>query len=315
MSWPSGPRSARRACSSCARKFSSVRCSPRSAAPARSSLPPGRRTGCDPSSPTAAARRFEFPLDWRVLGFALAASTLTIVMCGLGPVLFTGRLNTNETLKAGGRGATSGRGHQRLRHALIVGQFTLAMTLLAGAGFFVRGAGLPASRPLRVERRQRRPGRDLDALVARSQRRQRSSPFTSGCSMRSRLLPGVTAASVSYGLALRRAPGGWPLRRRRPRSVSDGRTAGQVERHHVRVFRGHRDAAPRRQVFHRCRYGRSARRRDHQRRDGANALSGWQCGSGARIRDASADAPAWMEIVGVVGDVGSIDVETTAREL
>ena len=98
-------------------------CSPRSAAPARSSLPPGRRTGCDPSSPAAAARRF-VSLDWRVLGFALARSTLTIVMCGLGPVLFTGRLNTNETLKAGGRGATRSRPstppprpHRRAVHA------------------------------------------------------------------------------------------------------------------------------------------------------------------------------------------------------
>ena len=79
-------------------------------------------------------------MDWRVLSFALGASILTLVICGIGPAVFTGRINTNETLKSGGRGATAGRGHQRLRHALIVGQFALAMMLLAGAGFFIRGA-------------------------------------------------------------------------------------------------------------------------------------------------------------------------------
>ena len=83
---------------------------------------------------------FEFAMDWRVLSFALGVSILTLVICGIGPALFTSRINTNDTLKSGGRAATAGRGHQRLRYALIVGQFALAMILLAGAGFFVRGA-------------------------------------------------------------------------------------------------------------------------------------------------------------------------------
>ncbi len=78
-------------------------------------------------------------LDWHVLGWAFAASLLTAVVFGLAPALFALRLNVNNTLKSGARGMTGGRGHQRFRHSLIVGQFALAMVLLAGAALYIRG--------------------------------------------------------------------------------------------------------------------------------------------------------------------------------
>jgi len=78
-------------------------------------------------------------LDWRVLGWALAASLVTAVAFGLAPALFAMRLNVNDTLKSGARGMTGGRRHQRFRHGLIVGQFALAMILLAGAALYIRG--------------------------------------------------------------------------------------------------------------------------------------------------------------------------------
>ncbi len=81
-----------------------------------------------------------FPLDWRVLGFALAVSLATALFFGLVPALFATRLDVNHALKSGARGSTASRGHRRLRSLLVVGQFSLAMTLLAGAGFFIRGA-------------------------------------------------------------------------------------------------------------------------------------------------------------------------------
>lgn len=80
-----------------------------------------------------------FLLDWRVLGWAFGASLITAVAFGLAPALFALRLNLNDTLKSGGRGAQGGRGHQSFRRFLIVGQFALAMILLAGAALFVRG--------------------------------------------------------------------------------------------------------------------------------------------------------------------------------
>jgi putative ABC transport system permease protein len=77
--------------------------------------------------------RHAFSVDWHVLGWALAASLATALAFGLAPALFALRLNLNDTLKSGARGTTGGRGHQRFRHVLIVGQFALAMVLLAGA--------------------------------------------------------------------------------------------------------------------------------------------------------------------------------------
>ena len=83
--------------------------------------------------------RVVLTFDWRVFGWALGASILTAAAFGLAPALFALRLNVNDTLKSGARGMTGGRGHQRFRHMLIVGQFALAMILLAGAALFIRG--------------------------------------------------------------------------------------------------------------------------------------------------------------------------------
>jgi putative ABC transport system permease protein len=77
--------------------------------------------------------------DWRVFGWALAASLATALAFGMAPALFALRLNVNDTLKSGARGMTGGRGHRRFRHALIIGQFALAMVLLSGAALFICG--------------------------------------------------------------------------------------------------------------------------------------------------------------------------------
>jgi putative ABC transport system permease protein len=81
-----------------------------------------------------------FPLDWRVLGFAVGTSLLTALVFGTAPALLISRMNVNRTLKSAARGATAGGGHQKMRRLLVVAQFAMAMTLLAGAGFLMRGA-------------------------------------------------------------------------------------------------------------------------------------------------------------------------------
>src|ERR1019366_8056164 len=80
-----------------------------------------------------------FVMGWRVFTWAFGASLATALPFGIAPALFALRLDLNQTLKSGGRGATGGRGHQRFRHFLIIGQFAVAMVLLAGAGIFIRG--------------------------------------------------------------------------------------------------------------------------------------------------------------------------------
>ena len=137
-----------------------------------------------------------FALDWRVLGWALAASLLTALAFGLAPALFAMRLNVNDTLKSGGRGATTGRGHQRFRQALIVGQFALAMVLLAGAALFIRGLD---------EINHRRSGWASDHLVtgtiilpvASYPNADRIAAFHRLALERLEALPGVASASIS----------------------------------------------------------------------------------------------------------------------
>ena len=78
------------------------------------------------------------PLDWSVLAFASVVAMGTGLAFGLLPALFASRTDLNAALKQGGRGNTSAA-HHRLRHALIVGEVALALVLLSGAGFSIRG--------------------------------------------------------------------------------------------------------------------------------------------------------------------------------
>jgi putative ABC transport system permease protein len=77
-------------------------------------------------------------VDPRVLGFALALSLVAGITFGAIPALFAMRTNVNENLKEGGRGASVGRHHQRVRSGFVVAQVALALILLAGAGLLLR---------------------------------------------------------------------------------------------------------------------------------------------------------------------------------
>ncbi len=78
-------------------------------------------------------------IDWRVLLFAMGVSLATGVFFGIAPAWLMTRIRVPDTLKSGTRGNTGDRAQHRLRNALIIGQFSLALILLAGAGFFLRG--------------------------------------------------------------------------------------------------------------------------------------------------------------------------------
>lgn len=141
--------------------------------------------------------RVNFPLDGAVFGWALLASLATALAFGIAPALFTLRLNLNAALKSGGRTASGGRGQQRLRHALIVGQIALAMALLAAAGLLIRGIH---------DLNHRRQGWDADALVtgtfllpsAEYPDPERIREFQQRVLERLERLPGVSSASLSY---------------------------------------------------------------------------------------------------------------------
>jgi len=76
-------------------------------------------------------------LDSRALIFTLLVALMTVLFVGLIPVLRTMSLDLDQSLKAGGKSATSA-GMQRVRGVLVVSEIALAVVLLAGAGLMLR---------------------------------------------------------------------------------------------------------------------------------------------------------------------------------
>ncbi len=77
-------------------------------------------------------------VDPMLLGFTLALSLLTGLIFGLAPAISMARTDLRQTLHEGGRAATSSRRQSRLRSLLVIGEIGLALTLLVGAGLFLR---------------------------------------------------------------------------------------------------------------------------------------------------------------------------------
>ena len=80
----------------------------------------------------------QFTMDGRVLAFFATVCLATGVVFGLAPALHTSKTDINEVIKAGGRGGSGSRRARRWTSALIVGELTMTLVLLAGAGFMIR---------------------------------------------------------------------------------------------------------------------------------------------------------------------------------
>ncbi len=84
------------------------------------------------SIPTEADIRLNVP----VLLFSLGTTIFAGVLCGCAPALQVSSWNLNDSLKEGGR-TGGGVGKGGLRRMLVVAEFALALTLLAGAGLVI----------------------------------------------------------------------------------------------------------------------------------------------------------------------------------
>ncbi|HEX8281411.1 MAG TPA: ADOP family duplicated permease, partial [Chthoniobacterales bacterium] len=246
--------------------------------------------------------------DWRVFGWALGACVVTAVAFGMAPAHFALRLNVNNTLKSGGRGSTGGRGHRRFRSALIVGQFALAMVLLAGAALFIRGLD---------ELNHRRAGWESDHLVtgtivlpgARYSDPEKISAFHRDALERLAAVPGVASASISSATPFFE----WADKRK---YVIDGRelpkpghepgasvntiSPGYFETFGTRLLAGRafdaRDKATSPKVFIISQALATALFRNE------NAI-------GRRLARAGSPQLEWGEIIGIAADVKSADAE------
>jgi putative ABC transport system permease protein len=249
-----------------------------------------------------------FALDWRVLGWAFAASVVTALAFGLVPALFALRLDTIQTLKNGARGIMGNRGHRRFRHCLIVGQFALAMILLAGAALFIRGLD---------ELNHRRSGWESDHLVtgtvlltaATYPGGKEITVFQRLALERLEALPGVASASMSYtmpffGLAETRkflvegrevpAPGHEPVAAINGVSPHYFQTVG-TRLLHGRTF-NESDTLTSTKVF-------------AVNQAMARGLFGDASPIGRRLAQAGGPSTEWGEIVGVVADVQSVNAD------
>jgi predicted permease len=146
-------------------------------------------------------------IDWRVLGFAFAASLGTGVLFGLIPALQSSKADLTTTLKeSSGRSATGFR-QNKMRSVLVVTEVALALVLLVGSALLIRTAmnlskvnpGFDATNVLTMRMSLTGP-RFQDAQVVQQL-------VTNGAE-RLRALPGVVEASATCCVPLQ---GGYGL--------------------------------------------------------------------------------------------------------
>ncbi|HSC29344.1 MAG TPA: ABC transporter permease [Vicinamibacterales bacterium] len=78
----------------------------------------------------------DHPWDWRVSVFTLAVSAVAGVAAGSWPARSATRFDIVESLKQGG--SIAGQSRHVLRNLLVIGQVTMSLVVLVGAGLFVR---------------------------------------------------------------------------------------------------------------------------------------------------------------------------------
>jgi len=152
-------------------------------------------------APQDVPRLGEVQVDLAVLGFAIGLSVLTGVIVGVLPAVLGSTIDLSESLKSGGRGASAAKSRRRLMSALVIGEISVCVVLLTGAGLLIRSF----AHVLSVD-----PGFRTDQLVTMTvslpQAKylwKHNSEFCVEVTSKLRELPGVTAASAVRGVPTR----------------------------------------------------------------------------------------------------------------
>ena len=88
-------------------------------------------------APASLPRRAEVGVDWTVLAFGIAVSLLTALVFGLVPAVQASNPAIQQVLRGTGR-TSGGRGHARVRRALIMLECAIAVVLLVSGALLVR---------------------------------------------------------------------------------------------------------------------------------------------------------------------------------
>jgi len=148
-------------------------------------------------------------LNLPILFFTLVATTLAGLLFGCAPAWYASRVDPAEALKEGGRTGTS-VGRHRLRRILVVGEFALALALLAGAGLTIHSFW----NLLRVD-----TGIHTDHILtfslpvpdSRSKEPERIATYYRQILSRIAAVPGVSHAAAMTGMPLYGAGFGMPF--------------------------------------------------------------------------------------------------------
>jgi predicted permease len=250
-------------------------------------------------------------VDFRVLGFTLLVSLLTGIVFGLAPALQSTNPDVNEALKESARGSAGGGRRDRVRSLLIVSEVALSLVLLIGAGLLFR-----SFMRLQAVELGFRPQHVLTFRLTPSGSNFREDPqyvaFYSQVAERIKALPGVNAVGVINTLPLLKGPTAgfrvegrpaltpdkWPITNYR--SVSpDYFLAVNTPVVKGHAFTGHDDARSPLAVV----VNESLARRDFPGEDPV----GKRINLGGNRSDGQ---PIWFEIVGVVADVRSLELNS-----
>ena len=144
-----------------------------------------------------------------VLFFNFGATLVAGILCGCAPAWQTARWNLSDTLKEGGRSGSSA-GRRGLRRGLVIVEFALALTLLAGAGLIIHSfwkltrvnLGFKQDHILTLR---------LPVPVDRFSNGTQITSFYHQLIEQIETLPGVTSATVATGMPIVGTNFGMPL--------------------------------------------------------------------------------------------------------
>ncbi len=186
-----------------------------------------------PALPEGIRIALDLHLDWRVVVYTIAVSTVTGLIFGLAPALQSSRTDVSTVLKDDSTVATIRYSKSRLRMALVVAQVAFSMLLLIGAGLVLRS--LEKVRPTRL-------GFISDNVVVapvtlgeRDYDRRKRHEFYRNVTERVAALPGVQNASLIEGI-----PGGFMGGTRRSIEIEGYKPRSGESLHLDAVFAGPR---------------------------------------------------------------------------
>ena len=150
------------------------------------------------AAPDSIPRTAEVGIDPTVLGFTLAVSILSVIVFALAPLLQMRDRDLATTLRGSGQRTSGGGGSHRLRKTLVVAEIALAVIPVVGSGLMIRAFW---------KLRQVDVGFDPRGVTAFNlqlpfSRYQNPDRLRFATQLEERLaaLPGVTSASVAFGL-------------------------------------------------------------------------------------------------------------------